>query len=94
MSACVWSEDEVLRRDPDRQRIEDAWVELFGEPKPPRSEALREEDWGDSVAWVYEHGRIEVMSFDGMHIYCDNVQFNWWEKRRVWRSKTRVTRSS
>lgn len=67
----VWVEDEALRHI-DGERVDAAWLRLFGEPMPTRR--LRDcptEDWGDTFAHLVGE-RVVLVSYDGDSIWIED----------------------
>lgn len=61
----IWHEDDACRAagDTSRERVEDAWQRLFGEPLPPQP--LEVFDEGDAIYKLYAHGRVLCHGYDG-----------------------------
>jgi hypothetical protein len=63
----LWLEDECCRRDPSAERIEGAWLRLFGE-EMPSGKPLEEYDGGDTFAYLWPGGRVSWSTYGGAAI--------------------------
>lgn len=62
----IWTEDECA---PDRERLGEAWLRIFGEPLPEKRIAVW--DGGDAFGYLYEKGRVAWDTYMGGEIAID-----------------------
>lgn len=67
----LWLEDDASRaaHDETRQRLSDAWVQLFNEEFPGKDQAIEFADLGDAFFYLFPEGRVACYDYMGEGIY-------------------------
>lgn len=70
----LWQEDDACRAagDDTREQTHTQWPKLFHEPFPGTKNAVEHVDFGDAFIYLFPHGRVLLISFDGDSIYQMN----------------------